>query len=95
MWKRKRKVERLPWYRDRNYKGDMSEDQKRQLDAFRMQPKHPAAEEDDLPAEVQNYINSIAERLLESGLWQRFSTSTTKAARPSFSVHRAFGHMHL
>ena len=57
--KRKRKAEWLPWYRARNYKGNLTEEQKRQLDAFRMQPKHPAAQEDDLPEEVQNYINRI------------------------------------
>ena len=55
MVKRKRQVEHLPWYRARNYKGDLTETEKRQLDAFRKQPKHPAAEEDDLPEEVRNY----------------------------------------
>ncbi len=59
MRKRKRKAERLPWYRARTYKGDMTEAEKRQLDAFRMQPKHPAAQWDDLPEEVQNYIIRI------------------------------------
>ena len=47
MWKRKR--EWLPWYRARNYEGDLTEAEKRQLDAFRMQPSHPAAKFDDLP----------------------------------------------
>jgi hypothetical protein len=59
MWKRKGNGERLPWYRASDYKGNLTEDQKRQLDAFRMQPKHPAASYDDLPEEVQNYINGI------------------------------------
>ena len=59
MVKRKRQVEHLPWYRARNYKGDLTETEKRQLDAFRKQPKHPAAEEDDLPEEVRNYIGKI------------------------------------
>jgi exonuclease I len=55
MWKRKRKAEEwLPWYRARNYKGDLTEAEKRQFDAFRMQPKHPA--DHDLPEEVRNYI---------------------------------------
>jgi exonuclease I len=31
MWKRKRKAEWLPWYRARNYKGDLTEAEKRQL----------------------------------------------------------------
>jgi hypothetical protein len=56
---RKRKAEWLPWYRARNYKGDLTEEEKRQLDAFRMQPTHPAARLDDLPEEVRNYIGRI------------------------------------
>jgi hypothetical protein len=49
----------LPWYRAHDYEGNLTEAEKRQLDAFRVQPKHPAAELDDLPEEVQNYINTI------------------------------------
>lgn len=59
MWKRKHKTEWLPWYRARNYKGDLTEAEKRQLDAFRAQPKHPAADLKDLPQEVQDYIGQI------------------------------------
>jgi len=59
MWKRKRKGEPLPWYRAPNYKGNITEAEKRQLDAFRMQPKHPSAQWDDLPEEVRNYIVRI------------------------------------
>ena len=33
--------------------------QVRQLDAFRTQPKHPAATFDDLPEEVQTYLSGI------------------------------------
>jgi hypothetical protein len=55
----KSKSEWVPWYRARSYKGNLSEAEKRQLDAFRMQPRHPAAMFDDLPEEVQNYVNRI------------------------------------
>jgi hypothetical protein len=55
-WYRKRKAEWVPWYRERNYKGDLTEAEKRQLDAFRMQAKHPAADYGDLPEEVLAYI---------------------------------------
>jgi hypothetical protein len=66
MWKRKHKVgEWLPWYRVRNYKGNLTEAEKRQFDAFRMQPKHPAAQLHDLPEEVQSYINLIECKLYE------------------------------
>src|SRR4051812_48997209 len=57
MWKNKRKAEWLPWYRARNYKGDLTEAEKRELDALRMQPKHPAVEANNLPEEVQSYLN--------------------------------------
>jgi hypothetical protein len=59
MRKRKGKAEWLPWYRARNYDGDPTEAEKRQLDAFRMQPRHPAARWDDLPEEVRDYISGI------------------------------------
>ncbi len=59
MWKRKRKTELLPWYRTRSYKGKMTESQKRELDAFRSQELHPAADYDSLPTEVQHYINRL------------------------------------
>ena len=59
MWKRKRKTKALPWYRARNYKGKMTEAQKRELDSFRAQEPHPAADYDSLPTEVQHYINRL------------------------------------
>ncbi len=60
MFRRKKKqAERLPWYRARNYKGDLTENEKRQLDAFRSREKHPAADYDSLPEEVQRYINGL------------------------------------
>jgi hypothetical protein len=42
-----------------NYKGNLTENEKRQLDFFRMQEKHPVADYDSLPEEVQRYINRI------------------------------------
>jgi hypothetical protein len=63
MWKRK--AEWVPWYRARDYKGDLTEAEKRQLDAFRMQPKHPASSEEELPEEVQSYIGRIEMELYD------------------------------
>lgn len=59
MKKREEKAEWLPWYRAQNYKGNMTEAEKRQLDAFRAQPEHPAMRTEDLPEEVQDYIKKI------------------------------------
>jgi hypothetical protein len=57
---RRHKQEWLPWYRARDYKGDLSEAEKRQLDGFRTQPvQHPAARLDQLPEEVQEFIGRI------------------------------------
>ena len=56
---KKKQHEHLPWYRKRNYKGNLTEAEKHQLDAFRMQEKHPAAEYESLPQEVQSYINGL------------------------------------
>src|SRR5258706_9620392 len=59
MWKRSKKAERLPWYRSRNYKGDLTESVKRELDTFRSQEKHPAVRYKDLPEEAQHYISRL------------------------------------
>ncbi|WP_312609106.1 hypothetical protein [Agrobacterium pusense] len=58
-WRPERKTEFLPWYRVPGFKGKVSEAQKRQLDAFRMQERHPAASCQDLPEEVRSYISQI------------------------------------
>jgi hypothetical protein len=60
MFRRKKKQpEHLPWYRARNYKGNLTENEKRQLDFFRMQEKHPCADYDSLPEEVRRYISNL------------------------------------
>ena len=64
MWKRK--TEFLPWYRARNYKGNLTEAQKRDLDSFRAQETHPAADYDSLPTEVQHYINKLEMEIYDS-----------------------------
>jgi hypothetical protein len=65
MWKRERKSEWVPWYRARNYKGTLTEADKSQLDAFRTQSRHPAAQSDDLPKEVQDYIGHVEMELYD------------------------------
>lgn len=80
MRKREARAEWLPWYRSRDYKGNLTEAQKRQLDAFRSQAKHPAARAEDLPQEVQNYINGIELALYDC----RQQEAVTKALFVSF-----------
>jgi hypothetical protein len=52
-------TESLPWYRKKGFKGDLTENEKRQLDSFRMRENHPAASYDSLPEEVQYYISKL------------------------------------
>lgn len=36
-----------PWYRRKEYKGNLTEEEKRHLDSFRLEEKHPAVAVDD------------------------------------------------
>jgi hypothetical protein len=62
-WLRRRRhsssSERLPWYRATDYSGNLTEAEKRKLDAFRVQLRHPAYEYGDLPAHVESYIAGL------------------------------------
>jgi tRNA (mo5U34)-methyltransferase len=68
-WKRRRKPERLPWRCPQNYKGELTEAEKRRLDAFRMQPKHTSAQLDDLPEEVRDYAETLRRKIAEIPFW--------------------------
>jgi hypothetical protein len=63
-WRKRKKKEPLPWYRAPSCKGNLTEDEKRELDSFRHQAKghgvkHPAATFSDLPEEVGLYISNL------------------------------------
>lgn len=66
MWNHKPKAPWVPWYRAPSYKGDLTEAEKSQLDAFRSERKHPAATNDELPEEVQRYIGRIELELYDA-----------------------------
>ena len=57
--RRKMSAEAVPWYRDPKYKGTLTEDEKKKLDAFRSGPRHPSTRYGDLPDEVQRYITGL------------------------------------
>jgi hypothetical protein len=59
LWRHKQNTEALPWYRDPNYKGTLTEVEKRKLDALRSEPRHPSTRYEDLPEEVQRYIAGL------------------------------------
>ncbi len=49
----------MPWYRRKEYKGNLTEEEKRYLDSLRLKEKHPAVAVDDLPEEVQSYLSEL------------------------------------
>jgi hypothetical protein len=51
-----KKVEWVPWYRRKGYAENLTEPDKRVLDGFRADGKHPAVALEDLPEEAQGYI---------------------------------------
>lgn len=55
-----------PWYRRRTYRGKMSEANKVELDAIRQKEPHPAVSFDQLPKEVQRYINRVEFNLYDA-----------------------------
>lgn len=61
-----RKREFLPWYRKPGYRGRMSEEEKRHLDAIRDRHPHPAATGESLPEEAQSYINELELEVYDS-----------------------------
>jgi len=63
-WRKRKQSESLPWYRSPKYRGNLTEDEKRALDSFRLREKsygekHPAAGFEDLPEEVGMYISKL------------------------------------
>ena len=59
MWRQRKSTERPPWYRAQDYKGRLTEAEKRELDAFRARPRHPAFDYGDLPEHVEMYISGL------------------------------------
>lgn len=49
----------IPWYRRKDYSGGLTESDKLVLDTIRQRDQHPAASYEDLPDEVQRYINRL------------------------------------
>jgi len=49
----------IPWYRRKEYKGNLTEEEKRHLDSFRLEENHPAVAFENLPEEVQGYLSEL------------------------------------
>jgi hypothetical protein len=70
LWRKRKGKVSLPWYRGPTYKGNLTEDEKRELDSFRHRAmghgaKHPAATYTDLPEEVGSYITKLQMELYD------------------------------
>ena len=63
----KKKGEWLPWYRQKGFRGKLTEEEKRILDSFRIGDNHPAAKFDELPEEVQDYILELEGDISDKG----------------------------
>lgn len=64
-----------PWYKQKSYNGDLTEDQKRYLDSFRNGEPHPAVSLFELQQEVQDRIYEL-EFQLEGHKVTHFSQTT-------------------
>ena len=49
----------VPWYRRKEYKGNLTEEEKRHIDSFRLSEKNPAVAVEDLPEEVLGYLTEL------------------------------------
>lgn len=49
----------VPWYRRKDNDGNLTEEEKRFLESFRMNKNHGAAQYENLPVEVQDHISEI------------------------------------
>ena len=58
----------MPLYRRKEYKGNLTGDEKRYLDSFRLEEKHPATAVEDLPEEVQSYLSELELAVYACGL---------------------------
>jgi len=92
----KKKAEPLPWYRSRKYKGNLTEDKKRELDSFRFREKthhekHPAASWDDLPEEVTDYINKLQVELYDRTQDSLFNACLVMSGIGGFMILTHFG----
>jgi hypothetical protein len=77
MWRRRKSSERPPWYRAPGYRGKLTEAEKRELDAFRARPSHPAFEYGELPEHVELYIACLQVELDEAKQARAFGRTIT------------------
>ena len=60
-----KKGEWLPWYRRKDYRGNLTEEEKRFLDGLRQSGQHPASAYDELPEEAQMYFQELEQSVYD------------------------------
>jgi len=93
MWRRRKSGERPPWYRARDYKGNLTEAEKSKLDGFRARPRHPAFEYGELPEHVELYISGLeveADELRQARATGRAITFSLVGALLLYANHFGF-----
>lgn len=88
-----RKREFLPWYRKPSYRGNLTEEQKRHLDAIRDRQPHPAATYDQLPEEVQSYIGELEMEAYDAKQQALVGRTVVLSAVGAFLVDANFLHL--
>jgi hypothetical protein len=87
-----KEVEWVPWYRRKDYKGDLTEEEKRLLDGFRPPNHHPAQSVSSLSESVTLYISSLElevyDRERQSAFGKAFG-GTLCLALLGFLAHRS------
>lgn len=84
----------VPWYRRKEYKGSLTEEEKRYLDSFRLGDKHPAVAFEDLSEEVQGYLCELeltAYDQKQDGVATKAFVLTVIGAFVIFSAYREIG----
>ena len=79
-----------PWYRRKDYKGNLTEDQKRYLDSFRNGEPHPATPFEDLPDEVQSRLMELELDLKEQQDSASVVTTLVWSALCCYSVYEGY-----
>ena len=79
-----------PWYRRKDYKGNLTEDQKRYLDSFRNGEPHPATPFGDLPDEVQSRLMELELDLKEQQDSASVVTTLVWSALGCYSVYEGY-----
>jgi hypothetical protein len=85
-----KKGEWLPWYRRKDYRGNLTEEEKRFLDGLRQSGQHPASAYDELPEEAQMYILELEQSVYDAKQSKATYTFLLMAAIGLFTIFGSY-----